>query len=59
MEETLSWCVNHPLTSYFVGAFLYAAANTIVKLSPTKADDIVVDIIGKGIKAGFDKISGR
>ncbi len=55
VEQIANWAVSNPGPAFFFGAFLWALLNTIVKLSPTKYDDIIVDILAKSVKAGFDK----
>lgn len=49
------WAVMNPGPAFFFGAFFWALLNTIVKLSPTRADDIVVDIIGKSFSVAWQK----
>ena len=55
IEQITNWAVSNPGPAFFFGASLWALLNTIVKLSPTKYDDIIVDIVAGSIKAGFDK----
>ena len=59
IEQITNWAVSNPGPAFFFGAFLWALLNTIVKLSPTKYDDIIVDILAQSIKAGFDKAFGK
>jgi hypothetical protein len=59
VEQITNWAVSNPGPAFFLGAFLWALLNTIVKLSPTKYDDIIVDILAKSIRAGFGKAIGR
>ena len=59
IEQLTNWAVTNPGPAFFFGAFLWALLNTIVKLSPTKYDDIIVDILAKSALAGFDKGFGR
>ena len=55
IEQITNWAVSNPGPAFFFGAFLWALLNTIVKLSPTRYDDIIVDILARSIKAGVDK----
>ena len=59
IEQLTNWAVTNPGPAFFFGAFLWALLNTIVKLSPTKYDDIIVDILAKSVRAGFDKAFGK
>lgn len=45
METALTWMANN----WVLALGIFYIAEKIVKLSPTKADDILVDLIIKGI----------
>lgn len=55
IEHLADWAVTNPGAAMFFGALLYALLNTIVKLSPTKYDDIVVDVLAKSLKEAYQK----
>jgi hypothetical protein len=59
IERIANWATTNPGPAFFFGAFLWALLNTIVKLTPTSADDIVVDIIAKALKTAYDKAFRR
>lgn len=59
LEQISNWAVGNPGPAFFFGAMFWALANTLVKLSPTRADDIVLDIIAKSIVAGYQKAFKR
>lgn len=47
------WMNVNPGLTFFLGNFSFALLNTLVKLSPTKADDIILDILYRSFKAGW------
>jgi hypothetical protein len=59
IEQISNWAVTNPGPAFFFGAAFWALLNTAVKLSPTRADDVVVDIIGKAFMAGWNKAFKR
>ncbi len=59
IERIANWAATNPAPAFFFGAFLWALLNTIVKLTPTSADDIVVDIIARSLKTAYDKAFRR
>jgi hypothetical protein len=59
VEQVSNWAACNPGPAFFFGAVFWALLNTVVKLSPTSADDIVVDIIARAFMAGWNKAFKR
>lgn len=58
ISQIAEWCIEQPLAASFWGAVFFSILNSIVKYTPTKVDDSLLDILVRSITNAVTKLGG-